>query len=1098
VKGGARCLARLLLGLLLALVLVVGALLAALSAGLTLGPFTLAGVSVEHLHAHLSRKLILQISDVRIPRQPSAQHSHEAAAAIDPSRVRHLLNLVGVLARGFAAIDIERVTYGELRVDFRFREPGRDQGAGHLHVHAPGADARFNLSMGEDQLHVAIGQLSAPGYGLDIDGEATIDVDQLTLTAALEGVIADTLPVSLALAADRKQLSFSGRGREPVGTIAPIVNLFRLSPKIAPWIVDYLQGSAFSLQQVRGKLPYDDPQQLLQNLVAEAHVLDTAYSFAQGLEPARAEETAVLFERGVLHIYPRQSTFYGQPGGDSYVEIDFNDGRFLLTVFVLTTAQASGGVLTLLEHYRIPFPYEQVSGLTDATLTLTIDLATRSLRTDGRFTASGDDSVIAVGSRQFRVPRFDIGLKNTEIAFNQLDVAVPDLLSASVGGVLDAAAGRGDLDIDVAHLRWRPPDSSLALQTAPAGSGEPALQLHVQLDPDGDSIDVAASDWRYGRRRIAVGPFTSPFSPATLSGSLERVDVDVHALMRLQVSGDYSASAPYARLDLLLQALGPHPVQLAQAPAAVSVTVGDGVHASTGSAIPLAVGGARVALQPSQVVYHNGVLQIDRSGIALADGPPTNIEGRLDIARRTGQLSLSGLNLATATLGTLLTSTEKMAMDLRWGAGETRLAAPALGLSFAHHNAGGWMLSSGDLGKIAVHSPLLRRYQVGDGRLEVSSATGGLPYDVRGKLTYPHALLVEAGAPMHDYRFQGQYRGTATDLTVNDKVQVALTDTVRITSSDVGYSLPALFAILKAHAEHTEPSPPAATPGTATASPDREAPAEPDRDLRLHLHASNTAVYLNDNQRVLANGLNATYAGGKAHAELYYRSGSAHLEYGAQGFHLVGQGLDDSFMNALTTDATFTGGALEFRAQGQPQSFKAAVRIDNSTVTGFKTLYNILALVDTVPALLTFDLPDYNSHGLPMQEAYAGFDVAEGLVRVNTVRLEAKEMTLQGAGTIDLGRQTVDLHLNFISGAHKSIEKIPLLGYVLTGGEDKPSMTIEVEGKLKEPNISQTAFKEVATYPFAVIARTIMLPAHMAMKFKQHRKEKKTSEETKP
>ena len=34
-----------------------------------------------------------------------------------------------------------------------------------------------------------------------------------------------------------------------------------------------------------------------------------------------------------------------------------------------------GGILTLLDHYGIPFPYEQKSGLTDTDLTLVIDLA---------------------------------------------------------------------------------------------------------------------------------------------------------------------------------------------------------------------------------------------------------------------------------------------------------------------------------------------------------------------------------------------------------------------------------------------------------------------------------------------------------------------------------------------------------------------------------------------------------------------------------------------------------------------------------------------------------------------------------------------------
>ena len=50
-------------------------------------------------------------------------------------------------------------------------------------------------------------------------------------------------------------------------------------------------------------------------------------------------------------------------------------------------------VIDLLEHYEIPFPYEQVSGLTDVDLVLTIDLATVTISAVGRFQGGGDGHV---------------------------------------------------------------------------------------------------------------------------------------------------------------------------------------------------------------------------------------------------------------------------------------------------------------------------------------------------------------------------------------------------------------------------------------------------------------------------------------------------------------------------------------------------------------------------------------------------------------------------------------------------------------------------------------------------------------------------------
>ena len=1074
---------RLILALLLLLAITVGVLTWALVRGVAVDAVSLGGVRVERLSMHLDGKLVLDVERVIVAREAPAPSSEGSnlADALNPVRVRELLHGIHVLASMFKHIDIQHIEAGSLDASFRYRE----QDAGHFNLHSPRADIQLALGFEGDQLVVDVLQLAAPDLGIQGSGQLRVDLADRQLSANLQGVIADTLPVQLSVEADRRQVDFNGKGLASVTSIAPIVDLFKLSPKVAPWIVDYLRGARYTLHHISGTLPYRDPARILQTLRVRAHVEDVAYTFAQGLEPVLADAADVVFEQGVLHIDPHAATFYGQDGGASDVAIDFNDGRSVVIIDVRTRAQASGGVLTLLEHYGIPLPLEQVAGLTDVDLTLSIDLAPVKVSTEGRF--AGVDSLIDIGGQRFSVAQFDIGLKDSAIAFKRLDVALRELFSATVSGGLDMGVGQGDLDIALEHLAWRPTPSGPALQASTGSSAGGPVQLQYHFRPAGDSIDVAASSWRYGDLPIALGGFSSPFDRHTLSGSLERVAVSLVPWLRLEVSGTYRASAPFAQLDIQLLALERKRLRLMQAPAAVAVTVGRDIQVATDRSTRLSLNDMPINLAPSRVRYADGVLNIDNKGLTIGPATTTGLQGRLDLARGRGQLALSALDVEGGPGGTLFSAAQQLPLELSWGDGEAQLSAPSLALAFEHDSDGSWALSCQDLSKLAAASPLLQRFNIDAGHGQVLSASGGAPYQFSGLLVYPQGLLIEGDTPVHDYHFRGSYEVGKTAVVVNDKVHIDLIDGVRISSSDVGYSLPALLQIIAGQRSDAEPgrdtvgAKVSREGGDSGAASDSGADRSPDAEgLRVNLLARNSFLYFGGKQRALANGLTAHYAGGKASAQLYHRGGKALFEYSGQGLHLVGHGFDDSFMNALIPAGTFDGGLLEFRAQGRPDDLAAVVRIEDSTIRSFKKLYNLLAFVDTVPGLLTFHLPDYDDEGLPMTEAYIGFDYNSGVITVKTAHLDAEEMNLRGTGSIDLNAKTTDLTINFISGAHKRLEKIPLLGYVLTGGAKKPSLTLKVTGSLANPDISNTAFKEVAVYPFAVLERTILLPVHMA------------------
>ncbi len=90
--------------------------------------------------------------------------------------------------------------------------------------------------------------------------------------------------------------------------------------------------------------------------------------------------------------------------------------------------------------------------------------------------------------------------------------------------------------------------------------------------------------------------------------------------------------------------------------------------------------------------------------------------------------------------------------------------------------------------------------------------------------------------------------------------------------------------------------------------------------------------------------------------------------------------------------------------------------------------------------------------------------------------MHSPELDIRGTGTIDLFTQQYDLKVNMLTQAGQNISKIPLVGYIMAGDEEHPSLTFHVTGDLLDPTVESTAFQEVLTQPFEMVFRTIATP----------------------
>jgi hypothetical protein len=140
---------------------------------------------------------------------------------------------------------------------------------------------------------------------------------------------------------------------------------------------------------------------------------------------------------------------------------------------------------------------------------------------------------------------------------------------------------------------------------------------------------------------------------------------------------------------------------------------------------------------------------------------------------------------------------------------------------------------------------------------------------------------------------------------------------------------------------------------------------------------------------------------------------------------------------------------------------------------------NIFAFLNTIPALVTFSVPHYNTKGLTVDEAYGGFSIKDNVMTIKGFHVMAPELAFNGKGVVDLSNRTLNVETSLVTEAGSNLSKIPLLGYILVGEEDnKATTTINISGPLSDPTVSNTLAKDIVIAPFNIVKRALTFPVH--------------------
>jgi len=321
-------------------------------------------------------------------------------------------------------------------------------------------------------------------------------------------------------------------------------------------------------------------------------------------------------------------------------------------------------------------------------------------------------------------------------------------------------------------------------------------------------------------------------------------------------------------------------------------------------------------------------------------------------------------------------------------------------------------------------------------------------------IKYPYKLVVKNNIELEDYAIKGKINSKTKKiyLNINDEININIDDDVRVKTKNIGINIDEILNLINNRNSTSNKS-----------------------SNKIIFNSKNCYLYIDKNRRIISDTINLQSLNNSVTAQLSYHGAQAGFKLENSEFHLYGDNFDDKFMENLFALSKFKDGTLAFSINGSTTEYGGIFIVKDTTVLDYKILNNILAFVNTIPSLVTFNLPGYSSKGLPVKEAYMNFNAKDGVYNITDISLNSPELDILGRGTANIKMNTINLDLNLKTDLGSDMSKIPAVGYILFG-DNSISTSINVTGSLSNPDVHSKLAQEIIVAPLNIIKRTLLFP----------------------
>lgn len=245
---------------------------------------------------------------------------------------------------------------------------------------------------------------------------------------------------------------------------------------------------------------------------------------------------------------------------------------------------------------------------------------------------------------------------------------------------------------------------------------------------------------------------------------------------------------------------------------------------------------------------------------------------------------------------------------------------------------------------------------------------------------------------------------------------------------------------------------------------------------RLIIQAKNAVITFKGFPFALDNIL-ATMRDGRFRADASYHHASLAFDMEHGQLTLKANNFSGDYLNmvlqSVTTQNLIQGGLYSLIGGYKNNVFSGELRLQNTTIKNFKLLQNVINLINTIPSLIVFRNPRLGANGYEISRGKVVFGINTDYLGLEHIQLTGTTLDVDGSGIVELAKRKIDMSLNIatIKGFANVINKIPILSYLILGGDGKISTHVNLSGSLDNPKANVTLAKDIFQAPFRILRR---------------------------
>jgi hypothetical protein len=1011
------------------------ALFIILQNGLYLEKLTISNLSLQNTAIKWDEKLNISVDTLKITPQTNS------SSTIPLEKISHYVDKALPFLEYFGDISLKHIVYGTQEASLVFTK----EHGGVFHFHNSEFTLTSNISARNHIIHLHLQEAKDLQRKISLFGDIYLNTRKVHIDTKLFVDINNDANLTFYGHSNLQTLHYAVKANKPIKDITHIINLTHLPQAIRYWAYDAIDMKNVTLTKLYGTLDFANLQEGYKQLYIEADVHKLNYTYHKDLDAIHTKKTTLIFKDGIFYIYPKKAFSYGINLKNSWLKIDFTLPHELLTLNLFLDAKLNKDILKILKTYKINLPFLQKKGVVNAKLQLLVDLRTIDVKAYGDFkTKKANFDYLGVN---LDVTNTHVRLKNYDVSIDKMKVFYKNIAQAVVDVRYNAHDAKGTININLQKVHL----NKLQLKTQ-------SIPILYTISPKSeDSLKVGKkSQWVYDNNTtLTLDPLKAHLNMKNYKLSFDTSYFQVKQPdMSGFVTGDVYLKEQSYNFNIDLLHLNAYGIKLKQSNTQLHLHYKDKLSIQSLQDIYFTHYNTSYKLSKFYLDIKQDHLRVTRTHLMLNKYLATDLYGDFNLAQHKAKVTLENFLLINPQTRNTIFQTKKITLALHKEKKKILIDAKEFNTTATIQN-NRWDVAIQNIKEMAKYSPLLQRFEIDDALVKISKKNTQKNIYFDAKVHYPYPIIENTT----NYKVHGKIKPNGDFyLRVNDTLKVNYKKTKwEIALQDKTIDIDALLKVLEKTTQKKQKQQEKQTP------------------LVLFLKAKNTQLKISENRYVLSDTITLQYYNQNLTAQLKYKKGVAGLQYKEGKFYLYGQDFNDKFMDKLLYLSKFSGGTMDFSMYGSLENYQAVFFLNDTIITDYKILNNILAFINTVPSLMTFSIPGYNTKGLKVKQAYMNFTSNKGELDISDIYLGSKELTIVGKGKANIKKNTIDVKLNLKTDLGSNISKIPLVGYILLDG-DTISTTLKIEGALDNPTVKSLLAEDIMVAPLNIIERTLTLP----------------------